>query len=97
MRHLGFVVFALLALSTFGCTKIAKTMEIASFCEGNSNVTERDICFFDVAKETNDTTVCTDIENESLRNRCKAEVVPSPVETSDSGESNGHWGEKTTH
>ncbi|MFH1470765.1 MAG: hypothetical protein ABIF01_03385 [Candidatus Micrarchaeota archaeon] len=97
MRNLGFVVFALLALTTLGCTKIAKTMEIASFCEGNSNVTERDICFFDVAKETNDTTVCADIEGENLRNQCKAEVVPSPGGTSDSGEPNGPGGEKTSH
>ncbi|MFH0817057.1 MAG: hypothetical protein V1909_00310 [Candidatus Micrarchaeota archaeon] len=64
------LAFLLLILSTFGCTKVAKTMEEASFCEGVDNQTEHDNCVFDVAKSTNDSTACADIINTSFKEEC---------------------------
>jgi hypothetical protein len=68
------LMFFLLLLSTYGCTKVAKTMEEASFCEGVDNQTEQDSCFFDVAKQTNDSAVCADITNVSFKEECMNET-----------------------
>ncbi len=73
MKLFAFAAIALLMLS-FGCTRMAKTFEDASFCEGNDEDTLKDLCFYDVAKQNNDSAVCGDISNSTLRDMCKNET-----------------------
>ena len=67
---LAIIAFLALAFMAFGCTRIAKSTEEPSFCEGNDNDTERDICYFDLAKQTNDSSACADITNASFKEEC---------------------------
>jgi hypothetical protein len=78
MEKIISVAFVLLLLFSFGCTRVATTVEESSFCEGNDNDTEKDLCYFDVAKQTNDSTLCVDIADSALSEKCKAEVKEAP-------------------
>jgi hypothetical protein len=73
MKLFALFAFVLLVCS-FGCTRIAKTVNEPSFCEGNDNDTEKDNCFYVLAKQTNDSTACTEIVDVAIKANCTAEI-----------------------
>ena len=74
MKMMATIAFLLLAVSIFGCARVAKTAEDSTPCEFIDNQTEQDACFFDVAKQANDTAVCADINDTLMKEKCNKET-----------------------
>ena len=74
MKMMALFAFLLFAISIFGCTRVSKSIEDPTLCELMDNQTEADSCFFEVAKAGKDSTVCADINDSVIKEKCKEET-----------------------
>ena len=74
MKMTALIAFLFLSVSIFGCARVARTAEDPTLCELMDNQTEADSCFFEVAKAGKDSTVCADINDSAIKEKCKEET-----------------------